>query len=102
MNILDFVEAWWRSVQALLESVGVVGRFERSAGSVLNPSCTINLRRDALEADLVVWDSGEAELAVTGVDGAVSQEHFDDLRNPHSMAAVLSRMVKAVALPQPI
>jgi hypothetical protein len=101
MNILDFVEAWWRAVDALLESVGVVGRFERSAASVLNPSCSINLRREALEVDLVVWESGEAELAVTSVDGAVSQEHFDDVRNPHSMAAILSRMVKAVALTQP-
>lgn len=98
MNILDFVEAWWNSVQELLEAVGVAGRFERSAASVLNPSCSINLRRDALETDLVVWESGEAELAVTSADGIVSQEHFDDLRDLRSLASILSRMVKAVAL----
>jgi hypothetical protein len=98
MNILDCVDAWWGSLQALLESTGVAGRFERSSASVLNPSCAINLQRGAREADLIVWESGEAELAVTDVDGSVSQEHFDDLRNPKDLATVLARMIKVTAL----
>jgi hypothetical protein len=50
------------------------------------------LRRGDLEADLMVWDSGEAEFAVGEVDGSVSQKHFDDIRNRQDLGSVLSRL----------
>lgn len=92
MNILDFIEVWWCSVRATLESAGVTGRFERSPDTRPNPSCSLNLRRGGLEADLVVWESGEAELAVVEADGSVSQSHFDDLRNRRDLDVILSRL----------
>jgi hypothetical protein len=30
MDLVDFVEAWWLSVQPLFEAAGVAGRFERT------------------------------------------------------------------------
>jgi hypothetical protein len=92
MNILDFIEVWWRSVRTLLESAGVYARFERSTDDRPNPSCSLNLRRNDLEADLVVWESGEAELAVVEADGSVSQRHFDDLRNREDLDVALSKL----------
>jgi hypothetical protein len=66
--------------------------------SRLNPSCTLTLRQGELEIDLVVWESGEAELAVVAADGSVSQQHFDDLRNPRDLETALSKAVEAMPL----
>jgi hypothetical protein len=92
MTILDFIEAWWLSVQALLESGGVVCHFERSPDSRLNPSCSLNLRRNEIEADLLVWESGEVELSVMEADGTVKQQHFDDIRRQPDLGVVLSQL----------
>ena len=92
MSVLDFVEAWWLSVRAILEAAGVVIRFERSPGDRLNPSCSLNLRHDELEADLLVWDSGEVELVIVEAGGSVNQKHFDDIRNPPDLGEALSRL----------
>jgi hypothetical protein len=92
MSILDFVETWWFSVRTILEAAGVVIRFERSTGDRLKHSCNLNLRRGDLEADLMVWESGEAEFAVVEADGSVSQKHFDDIRNRQDLGSVLSRL----------
>jgi hypothetical protein len=96
MSILDFLEAWWLSVRAMLEAAGVVARFERSATDKLNPSCNLNLRHGEREADLSVWDSGEAELSVVEADGSVSQKHFDDIRNQRDLGEVLLRLASTV------
>jgi len=93
MSVLDFVEAWWLSVYALLESYGVLGRCEKSPIDRPNPSCSLNLRCDEQEADLLVWESGEAELSTSEPDGSVSRQHFDDIRGQADLAAVLSRFV---------
>src|SRR5215475_5798596 len=92
MSVLDFVEAWWLSVRAILEAAGVVIRFDRPPGARLNPSCSLNLRHDELEADLLVWDSGEAELVIVEAGGSVKQKHFDDIRNPQDLGEALSRL----------
>src|SRR5689334_9889057 len=93
VSVVDFIEAWWLSVRALVESTGVIGRFERSATNRPNPSCALNLRRNALETDLLVWESGEAELAVVELDGSVTQQHFEDIRKQPDLGMVLSRLV---------
>ena len=93
MSLVDFMEAWWLSLQPLLESAGIVGRFERSPLNRPNPSCALNLRRLDVEADLVVWDSGEAELATMERNGSTNQQHFDDIRVPPNLSIILSSVV---------
>ena len=93
MSLVDFMETWWLSLQPLLEAAGIVGRFERSPLDRPNPSCALNLRRLEVEADLVVWDSGEAELATMERDGSTNQQHFDDIRIPPNLSVILSRVV---------
>lgn len=92
MLVTEFIEIWWHSVHAMLEAGGVTGRFERSPTDRLNPSCSLNLRREELEVDLLVWNSGEAELAAVETDGSVSQQHFDELQDPATLEAVLVKL----------
>jgi hypothetical protein len=96
MTLLDFVEAWWLSVRALLEANGVVGRFERSPINRPNPSCVLNLRRNEMEVDLLVWESGEAELAIIEPGGS-NQQHFDDIRTTPNLSTILSNLVYSVS-----
>lgn len=58
----------------------------------------MNLRRGGLEADLAVWESGEAELIIKGVEGGVVQEHFEDLNDDDALSEVLRRTLHAVSL----
>lgn len=90
--MLDFIEAWWSSVQLLLKKEGITGRFERSPMDRLNPSCNLHLCRGELEVDLIVWDSGEAELATMGLSQSLEQQHFDDIRKQPELGIVLSRL----------
>lgn len=96
MNILDVVEVWWRSLHAAFETLGVLARFERSPLERLNPSCCLNLRFNSREADLLIWESGEAELAIVEVDGTIFQAHFNDVRTQADLATVLSRLAEFV------
>lgn len=95
MNILDVVEVWSSSLRSWFESTEVVLTFDRTRDERLNPSCVLNVRRRKIEADLIVWESGEAEL-VFGTIGAVEQKHFDDIRQPQELAAVLSLILKVL------
>ena len=97
MSLVDFMEVWWLSIQPLLQAAGIVARFNRSPIDRPKPSCSLNLRRNKVEADLVVWESGEAELATIDRDGSSNQQHFDDLRIPPELSVVLSRMVALVS-----
>ena len=92
MNVLDFVETWWFSVRAILEAAGVVVHFERSTDDRPKHSCNLVLRRGDLEADLMVWDSGEAEFAFGDINGSVDEKHFDDIRNRQDLGSVFSRL----------
>lgn len=94
MHIFDVLDVWLYSVKKVLEASGVIARLERSPTDRPNPSYALNLRRNDHEADLVIWDSGEAELAIGRVDGSVRQTHFDDLRNRNDLSRVLSELME--------
>lgn len=98
MTVLDCVEVWIRSSSVWLEEAGVVVHFDRPDADRLNPSCALNLRREDLEVDLVVWDSGEGELALVGHDGGVEQEHLEGLADVRALVAVLQRVLRGVLL----
>jgi hypothetical protein len=97
MSILDCVEVWLSSLRSIFESAGVAVIFSRSTDGRPNPSCAVNLRLGPVEADLVVWESGEAELAMIGPVGAAEQTHFDDIRDVNKLAAVMARMAEILS-----
>ena len=100
MNILDLVEIWMRSLHATFEAGGLEVRCERSPREHLNPSYALNLRRGDLEADLIVWQSGEADLSLMDTIGSVSQQHFDDLHNPDELVYVLATVAGVLPAPK--
>lgn len=94
MDIFDIFEAWSRLIENSTDASGVIARFNRSPIDRPNRSCNLNLRRNDQEIDLLVWESGEAELVVGLVDGSVSQIHFDDLRNKIDLATIFSAFLE--------
>ena len=98
MHIFDVLEAWLSSMEAILGSTGVVARFDRSPTDRPNPSCSLNLRRDDQEADLVIWESGEAELVMGKVEGPLNQMHLADIRSRVGLAELFSILVGFVVM----
>ena len=94
MSVLDCVEVWVVACSELLTEAGVVVEFVRSDADRLNPSCSVHLVRGTMETDLVVWDSGEAELALVAADGSVAEEHIEGLGDPAVLIDVLQRSVR--------
>lgn len=92
MHIFDILEAWWLSLSAIPDAARLSGGFERSPIDRENSSCSLNLRKEERELDLVVWKSGEAELLVRVVGGSIDQFHFDDMRNLANLATIFSRL----------
>lgn len=98
MHIFDILEAWLSSMTSCLTAFSVVARFDRSPTDRPNPSCSLNLRRDDQEADLLIWELGEAELAIGKVEGEISQVHFDDIHSPTELAELLSKLTDFIVL----
>lgn len=93
MNALDAIEIWVVSLRSLFEKRGVLARFERSPTERLTPSCSLNLQATNREVDLLVWETGEAELALAEMNEAPSQKHFYDVRSPHALAEILALVI---------
>ena len=94
MNILDIVEVWIRSLRSIFESAGIVVHYERTRDSRPKASAVVNLRYGSVEADLVVWESGEADLSTMDKNGDIKQEHFENVLKLDDFAAVLGSIAQ--------
>jgi hypothetical protein len=97
-SILDCVDVWLNSLRGVLESAGTVIHFERTRDDRPKHSCALNLRYRLLEVDLLLWDSGEADLTVEQNAVVVMQEHFEGLEDLQALAAVLARLITLFGL----
>lgn len=97
MGMLDFIEVWTLSIRAFLELHGIVVRFERTTDDRPKASCVVNFRRGASEADLIVWESGEADLTIMDAQGTVVQQHFDGISGLGELTALLARLLSVVS-----
>jgi hypothetical protein len=97
VNLLNVLAAWCESVEWFLGEHGISARFEPSPEDGRpKASVWLMLRRGHVEGELLLWQTGEAELNTVRPDGAISQEHrqVNTLTEP---AAALDRLLKAVA-----
>ena len=95
MSILDVLAIWVASIDQLVSTAGGSVTFRRSPGDRLNDSAHVVIARGDQEAELILWESGEAEYA--RVDGdAVDQQHFDDIV-VHGLGSVLGRLLEVLA-----
>ncbi len=101
MTVLDCVEIWVSSLRSIFEFAGAAISFTRTHDGRPKHSCSLNLRRHQVEVDLVVWESGEAELIVKQNDGHVKQEHFGNLLEPAALSAVLARVLTIIRFTNP-
>jgi hypothetical protein len=101
MTILDCVEVWVNSLRGVFESPGTVIHFKRTNDDRPKQSCALHLQQPLVEVDFIVWDSGEAELAVEQNAGVVTQEHFEGLADPLALSAVLARLIQLFGLRLP-
>jgi hypothetical protein len=97
MELPEVVEIWACSLSVVFESSGVEVVGTRSPPERPNPSFALNLRRGPVEADLLVWESGHADLSTMDADGSITQRHFENLKTVDDVVGVLS--VLATVLP---
>lgn len=90
MDLPEIVETWTHSLRANFEREGVEVVCRRSPPDRPNPSVALNLRRGPIEADLLVWESGHADLSTMSADGSVVQKHFEDLNTVEAIGDVLA------------
>jgi len=97
-DVLDAAEDWFRKNQDKFVSAGFEVHFSRTTDSRPKHSCAINLRKDGVESDVVLWDSGEAELGRADANGAIRQDHVEDVLSERSLDQLLSKMLRNIGL----
>lgn len=95
VNLISFVLLWAQSLQAWLGQHDILLEFGQSPEARSKRSCWINLRRGEQESELLLWDSGEAELSSSSPSVGVSQEHYE-LRELADLGPVLSQLLIAL------
>jgi hypothetical protein len=94
VSILDVLAIWVASIDQLVNRAAGSVTFRRSPGDRLNDSAHVVIARGDQEAELILWESGEAEFA--RVDGAaVDQQHFDDIVE-HGLGSVLGKLLEVL------
>jgi hypothetical protein len=56
------------------------------------------LRCGHVEADLIVWESGEGELSLLQKDGQVELQHLEHLTDVELLDGVLRRVLRTLSL----
>lgn len=95
MTLPDVLVLWAASLESFLASMGTSVFYGRSTEDILNPSAWVTLRREEVEAELLLWNSGEAEFASKDAQGAVTTQHFEGLE-AQSLARTLARLLDSV------
>lgn len=91
--LLDFIEVWARSLEGMLVSLGV----NIESGSTQDApkrSCYVVLRRGEIEAELLLWESGEGELGIVDASGVTTEQHLDGV-DIESLGEVLAGLLEA-------
>lgn len=97
VNLLNVLAAWCESVEWFLGEHGISMRFGRSPDDGRPKAFRgLMLRRGHAEGELLLWETGEAELNTAAPDGAIAQEHLQ-VNTLTELAAAIDRLLKAVA-----
>jgi hypothetical protein len=95
LNLIEVVLLWAQSLQAWLGKQGILLEFGQSQGDRPKRSCWVNLRQGDREAELLLWESGEAEFNSSDPITGVIQVHHE-LGNLDDLALVLGKLLSSV------
>lgn len=93
VSILDFVMIWARSLSGILSTLDISIESGRSDDTQPKLSCWVTLRRGGVEAELVLWDSGEGELATSDRAGIVVEESLVGI-DASNLDGVLAKLLR--------
>lgn len=95
VNPIAFVLLWAQSLQVWLAQQDVLLDFGQSPSDRPKRSCWINLKRGEQESELLLWESGEAELSSSHPSAGISQKHYE-LHELADLGPVLSELLTAL------
>jgi hypothetical protein len=96
MNFIEALLMWARSLQAWLGDQGIALQYGESPSDRLTRSCWLNVRHGDREAEVLLWESGEAEFNFQGQPVGITQEHHE-FGQVSDLAVVLSRLLDVIA-----
>jgi hypothetical protein len=93
MNFIESLLMWAESLQAWLGNQDIVLKFGQSPNDRLTRSCWLNVRRGDREAEILLWESGEAEFNFGGgPHTGITQEHHE-FERISDLGVVLARLL---------
>jgi hypothetical protein len=95
LNLIEALLMWASSLEVWFGLHDVTVRSGRSPDDVMRRSAWLNIQCGDKEAELILWESGEAEFGSSGARGEATQEHYE-LGSISDLAPVLSRMLVTI------
>jgi hypothetical protein len=95
MNLIEALLMWAHSLEGWFSLHDVIMRSGNSSDNVMRRSAWVNIRCGDKEAELILWESGEAEFGSSGGREGVTEEHYD-LGNISDLGPVLRRLLVAI------
>ena len=94
---LDTLQRWVADNRAALEADGVTIKLSEPSDTP-NPAQSLTMTKAEREADVVVWVSGECEVAIGHVDGVTldAEQTHHDFSSPDQLVAVLGELAAKV------
>jgi hypothetical protein len=97
MTLLEFLENWFVSLEQFLAGRGIAGHLSRSPDDGRPKAFRgVSLKRGSVEGELLLWDTGEAELNLMPLGDVPSQEHLE-IEATAALAEALARLLAVVA-----
>lgn len=94
MTFSHHLVAWANANAERLDRLGDVS-VRRAGDGGIKPSSHISIESVGRFAEVIVWDSGEAELAYGELGGSATDEHLE-LRALDELTAVLEQLVDRI------
>jgi hypothetical protein len=94
MDQIDLVEFWYLASDDFLGKLQISSSFNRSNDDRSNASCALNFRKGKRESDLVLWQSGEAELSTLSEDRQLESSHHESVTSTEKLAGLFRSMLQ--------
>jgi hypothetical protein len=95
MNLIESLIMWACSLEGWLRLRDVTVTSGNSPDGILRRSAWVNIQHGDQEAELILWESGEAEFGSSNPRSGTIQEHYK-LDSVNDLGPVLSRLLMAI------